>query len=194
MFSDPGFWFLLLINSYLIYYYLQTPGEFNTIVWIYWLQSVLIGVFTFIQLLRIKNPDEKSLTLNNQPISKNSMGCAAFFFLLHYGLFHFVYAIFLLVGFLKGANTKMILITGCIFLIESTMQLLRRKQTTCEQKENVGGIFFTPYIRIIPMHLMILLPGFLGVSVTVVFLILKTVADVAMYLATTKMQSPPQHL
>jgi hypothetical protein len=192
VFSDPGFWFLVLINSWLIYYYLQTPGEFNTIVWIYWLQSVLIGLFTFIQLLRIKNPDEKSLTMNNQPISKNSMGCAAFFFLAHYGLFHFVYAIFLLVGFSKGANTKMILITGCIFLIESTMQLLRKRNNTFEQKENVGKIFLTPYLRIVPMHLMILLPNILDMSVTVVFLILKTMADIAMYMVTTRMHNSSQ--
>ena len=194
MFSDPGFWFLLLINSWLIYYYLQTPGEFNTIVWIYWLQSVLIGLFTFIQLLRIKNPDEKSLTMNNQPISKNSMGCAAFFFLAHYGFFHFVYAIFLLVRFSKGANTKMILITGCIFLIESTMQLLRRRNNTFEQKENVGRIFLTPYLRIVPMHLMILLPNILDMSVTVVFLILKMMADIAMYMVTTRMHNSSQPL
>lgn len=194
VFSDPGFWFLLLINSYLIYYYLQTPGEFNTIVWIYWLQSVLIGFFTFIQLLRIKNPDEKSLTMNNQPISKNSMGCAAFFFLAHYGFFHFVYAIFLLFSFSKGANTKIILITGCIFLIESTMQLLIRKKNVLEQQENVGRIFTTPYLRIVPMHLMIFLPNILDMSVTVVFLILKTVADIAMYLATTRMNNSSQPL
>ncbi len=194
VFSDPGFWFLLLINSWLIYYYLQTPGEFNTIVWIYWFQSVLIGLFTFIQLLRIKNPDEKSLSINKQPISKNSMGCAAFFFLLHYGLFHFVYAIFLLVSFTKGANTKMILITACVFLIESTIQLLRRKNISVAQKENVGKIFFTPYLRIVPMHLMILLPNILDMSVTVVFLILKTVADIAMYMATTRMHASSQPL
>lgn len=122
------------------------------------------------------------------------MGCAASFFLLHYGFFHFVYAIFLLVSFTKGANAKMILITSCIFLVESTLQLLSRKQKVLNQKENVGKIFITPYLRIIPMHLMILLPEFLGISVTVVFLILKTVADIAMYMATTRVQGSPQPL
>lgn len=120
------------------------------------------------------------------------MGCAAFFFLAHYGFFHFVYAIFLLVSFSKGANTKIILITGCIFLIESTMQLLIRKKKILEQQENVGRIFTTPYLRIVPMHLMILLPNILDMSVTVVFLILKTVADIAMYLATTRMNNSSQ--
>ncbi len=194
IFSDPGFWFLLLINSYLIYYYLQSPGEFNTIVWIYWLQSVLIGFFTFFQLLMVKNPDEKSMSMNNQPVTKSSMGCAAIFFLFHYGFFHFVYAIFLLVSFSKGTNIKVVLITAGIFLVESTWQLLRRKKTAPGQKENVGKMFFIPYLRIIPMHLMILLPAFLDIGVSLVFLILKTVADIGMYIATSGMRTPREQL
>jgi hypothetical protein len=185
IFKDPRAWFLLLINSYLIYYYLQNPDEFNTIVWIYWLQSVLIGLFTFIELLQVKDPDAGSMTLNHKPISKNNMGCAAFFFLFHFGFFHLVYAIFLLVSFSKGANPKIVLITAGIFLVESTMDLLSRKKTAIHQKENVGKIFFIPYLRIIPMHLMILLPPFLGFGSSVIFLILKSVADIGMYIATS---------
>jgi hypothetical protein len=183
--SDPGFWFLLFINSYLIYYYLDGSGGFNTIVWIYWMQSIIIGLFTFIQLLTTVNPDETSMKLNNQPITKNSMGCAAFFFLMHYGLFHFVYSIFLLVGFSKGTNLKVLLITGGIFLVESTLQFLRRRLPGKSEKVNVGKIFVIPYLRIIPMHLMILLPGILGISVSVLFLVLKTIADIGMYIATS---------
>ena len=182
------------MNSYLVYYYLQNPTEFNTIVWIYWLQSVLIGFFTFMQLLTVKNPDEKSMSMNNQPVTKSNMGCAAFFFLFHFGFFHFVYAIFLLVSFSKGTNLKIVLITAGIFLVESTLQFLSRKMATQHEKENVGKIFFIPYLRIIPMHLMILLPGFLGIGVSVIFLILKTVADIGMYIATSGLRTPREQL
>lgn len=72
------------------------------------------------------------------------------------------------------------------------MQLLIRKKNVLEQQANVGRIFTTPYLRIVPMHLMILLPNILDMSVTVVFLILKTVADIAMYLATTRMNNSSQ--
>jgi hypothetical protein len=106
------------MNGYLIYYYQQQPGEFNTIVWIYWLQSVLIGLFNFFDLMSVKNPDETSMSLNSQPVAEGSMGCAAWFFLFHYGFFHFVYAIFLLVGKHSGVNGKLLLITAGIFVTE----------------------------------------------------------------------------
>jgi hypothetical protein len=186
IFKDPGFWFLLLMNGYLIYYYQQQPGEFNTIVWIYWAQSVLIGLFNFFELMSVKNPDETSMSLNNQPVSKSNMGCAAWFFLFHYGFFHFVYAIFLLVGKSSGVNGKLLLITAGIFVTESTIQLIRRRSVLHAGKVNVGKMFFTPYLRIIPMHLMILVPSFLGITASVLFLVLKTAADAGMYLLTTQ--------
>jgi hypothetical protein len=183
---DPGFWFLLLMNGYLIYYYHQQPGEFNTIIWIYWLQSVLIGLFNFFELLSVNNPDSTSLSLNSQPVTKGSMGCAAWFFLLHYGFFHFVYAIFLLVDKSSGVNGKLLLITAGIFVAESTIQLIRKRNSLQTEKVNVGKMFFTPYLRIVPMHLMILVPSFLGITASVLFLVLKTVADAGMYLLTTQ--------
>ncbi len=186
IFKDPGFWFLLLMNGYLIYYYQQQPGEFNTIVWIYWAQSVLIGLFNFFELMSVKNPDETSMSLNNQPVSKSNMGCAAWFFLFHYGFFHFVYAIFLLVGKSSGVNGKLLLITAGIFITESTIQFIRRRSVLHADKVNVGKMFFMPYLRIIPMHLMILVPSFLGITGSVLFLVLKTVADAGMYLLTSQ--------
>lgn len=184
--KDPGLWFLVLMNSYLIYYYQQQPHEFNTIIWIYWMQSILIGFFNFIDLITVKNPDETSMKMNNQPVSKSNMGCAAWFFLFHFGFFHFVYAIFLLTSNLKGANGKIILITAGIFLAESTIQLIRKKRITETEKVNVGKMFFTPYLRIVPMHLVILLPSFLGIAGSLIFLVLKMIADIGMYLLTTQ--------
>lgn len=190
IFTDPRAWFLLLINSYLIYYYLQNPGEFNTIVWIYWLQSILIGFFTFVELLQTENPEETSLKLNDQPVTKKNIGCVAFFFLFHFGFFHLVYAIFLMTGYSAGANARIVLITGGIFLVENTLEIfLRRLSGKHEEKVNIGKLFFVPYLRIIPMHLMILIPGLLGFGSSVIFLILKTLADIGMYIATNRRTS-----
>ncbi len=135
------------------------------------------------------------MKLNNQPVSKKNIGCAAFFFLFHFGFFHFVYAIFLLTGFSAGANAKIVLITGGIFLVESTLDLISRRSSKQKgEKENIGKIFLVPYLRIIPMHLMILLPGFLGYGASVTFLILKTVADIGMYIATSGVRSSANQL
>lgn len=193
--TDPRAWFLLLLNSSLIYYYLQNPAGFNTIVWIYWLQSVLIGIFTFIELLMVKHPDASSMNINHHPVDQQNMGCAAFFFLFHFGFFHLVYAIFLLVSYRIGTDAKLVMITAGIFIAESTIELIRRRsQINNQAKENVGKMFFVPYFRIIPMHLMILIPSFLGMGSSVVFLILKMLADIGMYLATSNYRRSPSAL
>lgn len=190
--QDPGLWFLLILNSYFVYYYLEHPDGFHTIVWVFFVQSLLIGVFNFFTLLSIKDPDPKSLSLNQTPISKNSMGCAAFFFLFHYGFFHFVYFIFLLVDFRKGINFEFVLISAGLFILESTIHFMRSKRSLSQSKTNVGLLFFIPYLRIIPMHLMILLPSFIGIRSSVIFIILKTGADVGMYLLTRYKSLQPQ--
>ncbi len=185
-FKDPEFWFLLLMNGYLIYYYLQNPAEFNTIVWIYWIQSVLIGLFNFFDLLRIKNPDQSSLKMNNKPISKANMAGVAWFFLLHYGFFHLMYAIFLMSSNGELINYSFLLIATGIFVTEGIMMQMRKNPNADSKKVNVGKIFILPYLRTIPMHLMILMPSFFGLATSVVFLLLKTIADVGMYLITTQ--------
>ncbi len=185
-FKDPEFWFLLLMNGYLMYYYVQNPSEFNTIVWIYWLQSVLIGVFNFFDLLRIKNPDQSSLKFNNKPITKATMAGAAWFFLFHYGFFHLVYAVFLLSSNGTMINYSLLLIAAGIFLTEGILLQMRKNPTTESKKVNVGKIFILPYLRTIPMHLMILMPSFFGLATSMIFLLLKTIADIGMHLITTQ--------
>jgi hypothetical protein len=66
-----------------------------------------------------------------------------------------------------------------------------------ERVPNIGNIMFFPYIRIIPMHLMIVA----GVTVVggstgalIVFLLLKTAADAAMHVVEHSMARAPTPL
>jgi Family of unknown function (DUF6498) len=188
---DPALWFLLLANGYLIYYCYKNPDEFNTVVWVFYFQSLLIGLFNFLNLLLIKNPAPGSLSINKMPVSKENMGCTAIFFLIHYGFFHLVYLIFLIAQFTKGADFKFVLIAVAIFLAESIIQFIRSQSRKTETPVNAGLQFITPYLRIVPMHLMILLPSFLGVKTSIIFLFLKTVADAGMYLLTRSKTTVP---
>jgi hypothetical protein len=90
--SDPELWFLIAINGILAYLYRTNQIAAFTMVWIYYAQSLLIGVQYFIRLISLKSP--ATTTAGKSISSSKSM---AFFFLLHYGFFHFVYFIFLIV-------------------------------------------------------------------------------------------------
>ena len=59
---------------------------------------------------------------------------------------------------------------------------MRMKKLEKAMTMNLGVMFFLPYLRIVPMHLMILLPAFIGVKPSVLFLLLKTGADILSYI------------
>ncbi len=177
LFSNPSVLFLLLGNIYCIWYYERYPEDFGTIVWIYWFQSVIIGFFNFLELLTTKK-ENSDLKMNNKPGTNFTSGCAAWFFLFHFGMFHLVYSVFLLVQFDVSLISKSVLLIGiATFFIESLIGFMRHKQAAKTEKVSTGLLFFLPYVRIIPMHLMILLPAFFGVTPSLLFLLLKMGAD-----------------
>lgn len=183
IFTDPSFLFLLAANFYCLYYYENNESDFSTIVWIYWLQSISIGLFTFLELLTLKNYDAANFTMNDQPVTEKNKGCAAWFFLLHYGMFHFVYGIFLLVQHTDGLVHQTILLIGFAgFLMEGILGFRQHKLAEASVKVSIGTIFFLPYVRIVPMHLMILGPAFLGWQPGTIFLVLKIFADIISYI------------
>ena len=111
------------------------------------------------------------------------------FFLFHYQFFHVVYAIFILVKVGVKVDFQFILITIAAILLELTISFIRNKRLQQNIQVNYGQLFFMPYLRIVPMHLMILAPAFLGWQASTVFLVLKMLADVGMYVLTVKLYS-----
>ncbi|HQW83031.1 MAG TPA: DUF6498-containing protein [Ferruginibacter sp.] len=187
-FSNPYFLLLLAGNLYCIWYFKNHSNGFTTVIWIYWIQSVIIGFFNFIDLLTIKNYDTGDTKLNGQPITEKNKGCLPWFFLMHYGLFHFVYGIFLLVKFsLLNVDKSFLLIGVAAFLAESLAGFIRRKVAEQELMFNIGSLFFLPYLRIVPMHLVILVPAFLGIQPSIIFLLLKTLADIFSFILYQRM-------
>jgi len=183
LFSNPSFLFLIAGNMYCIWYYQNNPGAFTTIIWIYWFQSITIGFFNFIDLLTLKNYDAGDFKINNQPLTAQNKGCTAWFFLLHFGFFHLGYAIFLLVDFgIRSVNKMMLLLGVATFLLESILNFIKQKKLEQRMPFSIGTLFFMPYLRIVPMHLMILLPAFFGWKPSLLFLGLKMGADIISFL------------
>ena len=175
---------LLGFNLYFIWYYNRHPDGFKTLLLIYWFQSVAIGFFTFLQLLT--TPAEQTTGLitdqnTGKPIGK---GCGALFFAVHYGIFHLVYLVFLVVRDGGPIDFLLLKISFFIILVAELMEFIRKRKAISVNKVNQGFAFFLPYLRIIPMHIMIVGAAFLNLSDVTIFLVLKTVADVGMYVLT----------
>jgi len=185
---DPAMWSLIVLNLLFIYEYKDDPRQYTSIIWLYWCQSVLIGIFNFLDMITLKNIDVSEMNISGRPAnSKQAKGCLPMFFLFHYGMFHIGYFIFLLVDFkLSDTNFTYLKWALCGVLLQQVIYFTQSKIKYSNQPRNIGTMFFIPYLRIVPMHLTILLPKFLGWAPALTFLILKTVFDMLGQLITTR--------
>jgi hypothetical protein len=188
---DRSFLFLVVFNLVLIVYYINNPGAFKTLVWIYWFQSVVLGISTFIRLRQVKDFSGETLTVNGEEVTNNNTkrNFSSIFFMFHYGMFHFVYLIFLFVILPRDqvVDMRFLSIAVLLFCVDQTLEGIRRMRLEEEKKIAPGVIFFMPYMRVAPMHLTILLPQFfVFMGPMLIFLVLKAIADVGMYLVARR--------
>jgi len=193
LFQDWSLWSLLLANGVTVLLAVTQNWNVLVLMWVYWVQNIVIGFFNFLRIRQLKEFSTDGLTINGRPAepTQETKNHIARFFLLHYGIFHLVYLIFLLVfsltsvlgnadgNALSSADLKYIIPTASLFLGNHVFSYLyNRPRDTGRQK--IGTLMFYPYARIVPMHLT-LIPGvFLGGGL-LLFLLLKTLADVVMH-------------
>ncbi len=199
---DPSFWILLIVNIFLVIRYLQNPGIFTTLVWLYWSQNVLYGLFNFADILTSKNVDvkdgvaaikgsKKEVETTADPTPKpfktdrQIASDMAWGFLYIFGFFHFVIAIFLFSMKKTGPfewdfYSKYLL----IFFISQVIIFVQHKFQNRDKAANVTLMSVLPYLRVVPVHLCILIPAFLPLSNLIVFLVLKVITDTITFIRT----------
>lgn len=193
---------LIVSNIIAITIALAMNYSFNFMMWVYWLESVAIGFFVFLgMLLTAKDFATRGGAIFVIPVF------LAFFFAFHYGLFHFVYLVFLAVlpwtriGLLE--LPQLLLAAFVLFLSHGYSfykNILTKKQdtgaVTAAQIMDVQKQFAEPYARIIPMHIIIIFSGFIagvaGANLNAILLVafggLKTFADLALHLRKNKIE------
>lgn len=159
------------------------PG---TVMWIYWGQSVTIGIFNFVRMWTLKKFTTDGLMMNDQPVAPTAAGkrSVSIFFLFHYGFFHMVYAVFLATtATLTRDDAWLVLICTAGFFVNHWFSYRYNQASDSNRKINIGTLMFFPYARIIPLHLTIITGLLLSKSLRalVLFLSLKTVADLIMH-------------
>ncbi|OGJ21493.1 hypothetical protein A3K73_00835 [Candidatus Pacearchaeota archaeon RBG_13_36_9] len=188
---DKSAIFLIFSNIITIFFAVYEGWSLATLMFIYWAQSVIIGVFTFIKILTLKNFSTENFRINNRQVepTNSTKYITAFFFLFHYGMFHFGYLIFLLSLIISQKQISILIILTVlasigIFFVNHLFSFLYHREQDSQKVKNIGTITFFPYARIIPMHLTIVFGFFLVKSAAglVFFLVLKTIADVIMHL------------
>jgi Family of unknown function (DUF6498) len=162
-----------------------------SLMWPYWLQSLVIGGFAVRRMLNAPRISTEGFKSNGKPVPATREGRVqtARFFCIHFGGFHLGYAFFIASGsgLPQGVDLWATLAAAAAFAW-STEDAYRRNRATLEAAPlNLGAAMFLPYLRILPMHLTIIFGGVAfsggGAWTLVLFTLLKTAADVAMNLA-----------
>ena len=193
---DPTAISLLFSNLITIVLAVVFSWSLIELLWVYLAQSVIIGFFNFLKMIKVSISHESNPTIGGMGIFMS------IFFFLYYGGFHLVYFLFLFMfslfaGF-GGAGAGFIsflpflLLTSVIFFINHfySFWYFSKKSSSVEGPTKMillGKLMFRPYVRIVPMHLTIIFggififTGIFNVFVLLLFLILKTWADLTMH-------------
>jgi Family of unknown function (DUF6498) len=177
LFTQPSYIIIIISNLAVLFIPgLDLKNNAITFLWIYMVQSLMIGVVHIVKLnlYRFALPSEP-----NQP--KNRI-FISLFFMVHYGFFHFVYSFFIPPF---KVDWTVVVIGAAIFMANLIWNTIKHFQ-----KENSGSytavdFMFLPYVRIIPIHIAIILGGFVGAitgsfaAVFVILAVLKTAGVVS---------------
>jgi len=189
MYTDRSVTWLLFSNLVTLALALVQHWNVSELLWIYWGQSVIIGWFNVHRILGLKRFSTEGFRINNRAVqpTRATRRQTAAFFALHYGMFHFGYLVFLFSDARMHGGVPVFAVALCIlvFYFSHRFSWHYNREREAGRVPNIGNIMFFPYLRIIPMHLIIVLGGLYagnGVMALVVFLLLKTAADVAMHI------------
>lgn len=192
---------IILMNAIVIGVALFSGDGLVMLMWPYWLQSVVIGYFNVRRIQKLQRFSTSGLKINGASVdpTPSTRRQTWTFFTVHYGLFHFVYMMFLLMfssglanvaedGTMQGLSTLSawspwwFLATFVGFVVSHGQSHREHVEADLAGTPNIGTLMFVPYIRIIPMHITIIVGAVLGDGLgLLLFGSLKTVADVVMH-------------
>jgi hypothetical protein len=198
-FKSPALWFILIGNILLIIDYQRSWLSAMMVVMVYWTQSIIIGVFHFLRMLLLKNFSTEGFTVNGEavsPQSKANIGMALFF-AVHYGIFHLAFLFFTPSIFMNmdKIDTTLPAVPAyfipvryiyysvlLFFFVSQLLLFIRHLKDDKINPKNIGSMMFTPYLRVIPFHLAVIVGAHIGGgSAFLFFLILKLIIDVVFF-------------
>jgi len=176
---------LLVVNMAVLATAIVFDWSNRSLMLIYWSQSVLIGIGNFVRIMGLKQFSTEGFKINGKAAepTDQTRRSTAWFFLFHYGFFHLGYLIFIIADS-NGATLFDWTLLLCVlaFVLEYVPEHRQQRAYDQSQVPNIGALMFTPYLRILPMHITIIFAFGQTDSTWGLLLFggLKTVADVGM--------------
>jgi len=178
-YSALSFWGLIVSNLVVIVWALIEHWPLGLMVWVYFSQNVILGFFWPAKVF--ESPTDASYAKKVRSVAV---------FLPHYLLVHCGYALSLYTFFGKELSTgfKYILIMAGIFFLSEIVSYCSEDSFNRTKPLSLAKVQLFPYARIVPMHFVMCVGIILEARGTtsnfsvIFFLLLKALADVAMYM------------
>ena len=189
---SPSARHLLLSNASTLAAGLLLHWNVGWLLWPYWMQSVIIGWYARKRMLALGKFSTKGFTSNGRPVPENVSGkrSTAIFFSIHYGFVHLGYLAFLIgMHAVESWRDIFVLFTCGVSFVLSQQQTYAAQHTAdLRGKPNLGTLMFTPYLRVVPMHIAIIV-GSAATGTWMLFLFtgLKTASDLLLDMIDRKM-------
>lgn len=173
---------LVLANAATLAAALVFDWNVGWLLWPYWMQSVVIGWFARKRMLTLHRFSTEGFTSNDKRVPEDESGkrSTANFFRLHYGFFHVGYLVFLVADHAVGSWRDAVILAACgvSFVLSQRNTYDAQHAADLRGKPNLGTLMFTPYLRVVPMHLAIILGADVaGSGALWLFTALKTGSD-----------------
>ncbi len=181
--GDGSIWSLVLANSIALGVALAGGWDLIDLMAVYWLQSVIIGISYFFRIMGLERFSTKNFKVNDRSVdpTPETKRQTAYFFLFHFGFFHFGYLMFILAETQQALGLGLLICT-VVFAVNHYFSYRYHREMDSKGTPNIGTLMFTPYLRVVPMHITIVFGAVTMDSTGIlVFGTLKMAADVLMH-------------
>lgn len=180
-------WLIVLINLSLLGGYLINSGNAKVVLVVFFIQSVLLGMETILKMLFCRPGDTEMIEVNGAEV-KSTFGMNLFmacFFLVHYGVFILAFGMIALVSknlppmdpdrYSTLYPLLILIAVGMVIELPSKILAVRKKSP------GLFTLMFVPYIRLIPLAVIVLGSEIHPSLIFPLFLFLKTIVDLVYY-------------
>lgn len=183
--THSSIWSLVLVNAVALGVALAAGWSLADLMPVYWIQNVIVGTSYFARILGLEKFSAANFYLADRSVERlpATKRQTAFFFLAHFGAFHLGYLVFIASEYPGVLHAGLGLATcGIAFGINDYLSHRYYRELDRQGTPNVVRLMFTPYMRLIPMHLAVVFGAVaLDSAEGLLFVVLKTVADVVMH-------------
>jgi hypothetical protein len=200
--TDLSAWALVLTNMITISAAFLEHWSFSTIIWVYWCQILIIGVFAFLRTIALTDFSLAGVERVRLRFTLKGKLRAGTFFLAHFTVVQLclTFVLWLVIGPVTSVNGTILLFTSMIFFTNHLFSYIYNKKRERVVHKNLGFAVLRPYLRMLPLFVAFLFAGIIIASMYLsheaqlepigylVLFVLKTGADV---IAHSLEHSPP---